>query len=158
MFHSRPVHSLMLSSHRFLCLSLDLPPWTVPCRIVLACPNDLVTYLYYFSLCLFTDVRRSSCLHTAQWRFQFWLSLPRWLCDLCTRYWGVAEASHLQFFQCLLLCGPCFTCIQKYGHGQGTHQSDVGADGDVLVVLNDFQFGHWNCGLDYPGPVVRTAE
>ena len=26
MFHSRPVHSLMLSSHRFLCLSLRLPP------------------------------------------------------------------------------------------------------------------------------------
>ena len=35
-FHSRPVHSLMLSSHRFLCLPLRLPPWTVPCRIVLA--------------------------------------------------------------------------------------------------------------------------
>ena len=26
MFHSRPVHSLMLSSHRFLCLPLRLPP------------------------------------------------------------------------------------------------------------------------------------
>ena len=25
-FHSRPVHSLMLSSHRFLCLPLRLPP------------------------------------------------------------------------------------------------------------------------------------
>ena len=31
MFHSRPVHSLMLSSHRFLCLPLRLPPCTVPC-------------------------------------------------------------------------------------------------------------------------------
>ena len=26
MFHGRPVHSLMLSSHRFLCLPLRLPP------------------------------------------------------------------------------------------------------------------------------------
>ena len=26
MFHSRPIHSLMLSSHRFLCLPLRLPP------------------------------------------------------------------------------------------------------------------------------------
>ena len=26
LFHSRPVHSLMLSSHRFLCLPLRLPP------------------------------------------------------------------------------------------------------------------------------------
>ena len=25
-FHSKPVHSLMLSSHRFLCLPLRLPP------------------------------------------------------------------------------------------------------------------------------------
>ena len=45
-FHSRPVHSLMLSSHRFLWLPLHLPPWTVPCRIVLACPDDRVTCPY----------------------------------------------------------------------------------------------------------------
>ena len=38
-FHSRPVHSLMLSSHRFLCLPLRLPPWTVPNRKVLASPR-----------------------------------------------------------------------------------------------------------------------
>ena len=59
-FHSRPVHSLMLSSHRFLCLPLRLPPWTVPCRIVLASPEDRVTCPYHFSLRLFTEVRRSS--------------------------------------------------------------------------------------------------
>ena len=59
-FHSRPVHSLMLSSHRFLCLPLRLPPLTVPCRIVLASPDDRVTYPYHFSLSLFTEVRRSS--------------------------------------------------------------------------------------------------
>ena len=45
-FHSRPVHFLMLSSHRFLCLLLRLPPWTVPCRIVLASPDDRVTCPY----------------------------------------------------------------------------------------------------------------
>ena len=53
-FHSRPVHSLMLSSHRFFCLPIRLPPWTVPCRIVLASPDDRVTCLYHFSLRLFT--------------------------------------------------------------------------------------------------------
>ena len=42
MFLSRPVHSLMLSSHRFLCLPLRLPLWTVPCRIVLASPDNRV--------------------------------------------------------------------------------------------------------------------
>ena len=50
----------MLSSHPFLCLPLHLPPWTVPCRIVLASLDDHVTYPYHFSLCLFTEVRRSS--------------------------------------------------------------------------------------------------
>ena len=63
-FHSRPVHSLMLSSHRFLCLPLRLPPSTVPCRIVLASPDDRVTCPYHFSLRLFTEVRRSSHGHT----------------------------------------------------------------------------------------------
>ena len=48
-FHSRPVHSLILSSHRFLCLPLRLPPWTVPSRIVLASPDDRVMCPYHFS-------------------------------------------------------------------------------------------------------------
>ena len=52
-FHSRPVHSLMLSCHCFLCLPLRLPPWTVPCRIVSASPDDCVTWLYHLSLCFF---------------------------------------------------------------------------------------------------------
>ena len=38
----KPVHSQMLSSHRFLCLPLLLPPCTVPWRNVLARPEDLV--------------------------------------------------------------------------------------------------------------------
>ena len=58
-FHSRPVHSFTLSSHRFLCLPLHLPPCTVPCRIVLASPDDRVTCPYYFTLHLFTEVRFS---------------------------------------------------------------------------------------------------
>ena len=31
-----PVHFLMLSSHVFLCLPCLLPPFTVPCKMVLA--------------------------------------------------------------------------------------------------------------------------
>ena len=59
-FHSRPVCSLMLSSHCFLCLPLSLPPWTVPCRIVLPSPDDRETCPYHSSLRLFTEVRVSS--------------------------------------------------------------------------------------------------
>ena len=41
--NSRPVHSLMLSSHLFLCLPCLLPPFTVPCKMVLARPDERET-------------------------------------------------------------------------------------------------------------------
>ena len=50
----------MLSYHRLSRLPLCLPHWTVPCRIVLAGPDDRVTCPYHFSLRLFAKVRRSS--------------------------------------------------------------------------------------------------
>ncbi len=40
---SRPVHSLMLSSHLFFCLPLYRFPGTVPCTIFLQRPLDLIT-------------------------------------------------------------------------------------------------------------------
>ena len=55
----KPVHSQMLSSHRFLCLPLLLPPCTVPWRNVLARPEDLVMCPYYCSLRCFTIVKSS---------------------------------------------------------------------------------------------------
>ena len=41
--NSRPVHSLMLSSHLFLCPPCLLPPFTVPCKMVLAGPDERET-------------------------------------------------------------------------------------------------------------------
>ena len=41
--NSRPVNSLMLSSHLFLCLPCLLPPFTVPCKMVLARPDEWET-------------------------------------------------------------------------------------------------------------------
>ena len=119
-FHSRPVHSLRLSSHRFLCLPLRLPPWTVPCRIVLASPDDRVTCPYrVISL-------KSGGLHTSRWHFQFWLSLPHWLCDLYTRYREVCEnissLMPVSFFQCLLLWST-FHMQTKIWTWPGTHLS-----------------------------------
>ena len=38
--NSRPVHSLVLSSHLFLCLPRLLHPFTVPCKMVLARPDE----------------------------------------------------------------------------------------------------------------------
>ena len=41
--NSRPVHSLMLSSHFFLCPPCLLPPFTVLCKMVLARPDERET-------------------------------------------------------------------------------------------------------------------
>ena len=41
--NSRPIHSLMLSFHLFLCLPCLLPPFTVPCKMVLTRPNERET-------------------------------------------------------------------------------------------------------------------
>ena len=43
--NSKPVHSQMLSSHLGLCLPGLLPPFTVPCKMVLARPDERETYL-----------------------------------------------------------------------------------------------------------------
>ena len=41
--NSRPVHSLMLSSHLLLCLPCLLPLFTVPCKMVSARPDERET-------------------------------------------------------------------------------------------------------------------
>ena len=80
--NSRPVHSLMLSSHLFFCLPCLLPPRTVPCKMVLARPGEWETRPYHCSLRLFTIVRSSSCGPIFCWIFH---GLPRWKYGLCTR-------------------------------------------------------------------------
>ena len=55
----KPVHSQMLSSHRFLCLPLLLPPCSVPWWNVFARPEDLVMCPYHCSLRCFTMVKSS---------------------------------------------------------------------------------------------------
>ena len=64
--NSRPIHSLMLSSHLFLCLPCLLPPFTVPCKMGLSRPDERETCQYHCSLRLFTMVR-SSCGPIACW-------------------------------------------------------------------------------------------
>ena len=38
------------------------------------------------------------------------------------------------------------------------HQSDFGADGDVLIVPDDLKFGHCSSKLDYPGAYFRLGS
>ena len=63
----RPVHSLMLSSHLFLCLPCLLLPFTEPCKMALARPDERETCPYHCSLRLFTMARRSSSGPIACW-------------------------------------------------------------------------------------------
>ena len=76
--NSRPVHSLMLSSHFFLCLPCLLPPFTVPCKMVSARPHKRKTWPYHCSLRFFTVVRRSSCGPFARWILARTSSLGTW--------------------------------------------------------------------------------
>ena len=75
--NSRPVHSLM-SSHLFLCLPCLLPLSTVPCKMVLARPDERETCPYHCSLRLFTMVRRTSCGPIAYWILARTSSLVTW--------------------------------------------------------------------------------
>ena len=82
--NSRPVHSLVLSSHLFFCLPCLLPPFTVPCKMVLARPDEREICPYHFSLRLFMVIRRSSCDPTACWILAQTSSLATWsLYEMC---------------------------------------------------------------------------
>ena len=86
--NSRPVHSLMLSSHLFLCLPCLLPPFTVPCKVVLARPDEWETWSYHCSLHLFTIVRRSSRGPIACWILAWTSLLVTWsLYEMCSILW-----------------------------------------------------------------------
>ena len=83
--NSRPVHSLMLSSHLFFCLPCLLPPFTVPCKLVLARRDERETGPYHCSLRLFTIVRMPSCGPIACWILARTSSLVTWsLYEMCS--------------------------------------------------------------------------
>ena len=69
---------LMLSSHLFLCLPCLFPPFTVPCKMVLARPDEQETWPHHRSPRLFTIIRRSSCGQIACWILVRTSSLVIW--------------------------------------------------------------------------------
>ena len=68
----------ILSSNVFFCLPLFLLPFTVPCRIVFAKPEDLETRPNYIYFSFLTMVRRTSYSPTAAWIFLRPSSLVIW--------------------------------------------------------------------------------
>ena len=76
--NSRPVHSLMLSSHLFFCLPCLHPPFTLRCKMVLARPDEWEIWPYHCSLCLITMIRRSLCGLIVFWILAWTSSLITW--------------------------------------------------------------------------------
>ena len=60
--NSKPVHSLLLSSHLIFCLPCLLPPFIVPCKMTVARPDEWETCPYHCTLLLFIMVTWSNCL------------------------------------------------------------------------------------------------
>ena len=97
--NSRPVHSLVFSSHLFLCLPCLLHPFIVPCKMVLARPDERETCPYHCSLRLFTMVGRSSCGPISWWILARTSTLVSWsLCEIR----GIVRAA-LHFLAYILL-------------------------------------------------------
>ena len=95
----RPVHSLMLSSHLFLCPPCLLPPFTVPCKMILARPDERETWPYHCSLRLFMIVRISLCGPIAGWILAQTSSLVTWsLYEMCS-----ILRQHLISMACILI-------------------------------------------------------
>ena len=105
--NSRPGHSLMLSSHLFLCLPCLLRPFTVPCKIVLARPDERETCPHHCSLHLFTLVRRFSCCPIACWILAQTSSLVIW--SLCMMHSILHQ--HLIFMPRVL---PCSSAVRVH--------------------------------------------
>ena len=100
--NSRPVHSLMLSSHLFLCLLCLLLPLPVPCKMVFARPDERETWPYRCNLRLFTVVR-SSCGQVARWIYARTSLLVTWM--RCVASCGSTSFLWLVFFFGALLWG-----------------------------------------------------
>ena len=66
---SIPVHSLILSFHLFFCLLFVLCPYTVPCTIAFAKPEDIQMWRNYLSFHVLTRVRSPSYSPMAAWIF-----------------------------------------------------------------------------------------
>ena len=75
--NSTPVHSLMLSSNLFLCLTCLLLPFTVPCKTMLARPDKPETRPQHCSLHVFIVVR-SLCCPVVCWILAQTSSLVTW--------------------------------------------------------------------------------
>ena len=87
-----------------VCL-VFFPLFTVPCKMVLARPDELETCPYHCSLHLFTIVMRSSCDPIACWILAWISSLVTWSFMKCVVFCGSTSFLWLVFSNGALLWG-----------------------------------------------------
>ena len=141
------VHSLMLSSHLFLCLPCLLPPLNVPCEMVLARPGERETWPYHCSLSLLTMVRRPSCGPIACWILARTSSLVTG-----SLYEMRSLAPHFHgLYSSLELCceSPWFTSIQEDVCDKEVRQLYLVTERNTPVIPNWFQPCQCCCCLCY---------
>ena len=99
-----------------LCLPLLLAPFTVPCRIVFAMPEDHETWPYHLSFRFFTMVRRSSCTPIAFWILLRTFSLVTCLCRKCSEVsYSISSQGLLDSSLDFCCQGPALTSIKEGG-------------------------------------------
>ena len=102
---SIPVHLLILSSHLCFCLPVFLP-FTIPCRIFFANPEDPETWPNHLS---FHFLIRSGVYHILQWLLRSFCKPPYWQHGPCTKcYIAFGSISSQRPVSFLYLCsqGP----------------------------------------------------
>ena len=82
--NTRPVHSLMLFSHLFLCRPCPLSPFTVPCKMVW---TDLMNGRYDHTTAVCVSLRWPGGLRVVRLPAGCWHGLPRW-------YWTLSQCLH----------------------------------------------------------------
>ena len=139
----------MLSSHLFLCLPCLLPPFTMPCKMVLARLDEWETWLYHCSLHLFTIVRRSSCGPIACWILARTSSLVTWsLYEMCSILW-----QHPTSMVCIL---PCSSAV-KVHDSQAYRKMDVTRERIRCILELREMFLSFQTGLSLVNAAVVCA-
>ena len=120
---SIPGHSLILSSDLFLCLPLLLFPFTLPCRIVFAKPEDLEMWPNHLSFRFLTRVKSSSYPPMAAWILLRTSSLvTRCLYKMFNSLGGISS-QRPAFFSLTLQSRSMIHRHIKYGNDNGAHRS-----------------------------------
>ena len=91
-------HSFILSFQLFFCLPFVLCPYTVPCRIAFAKPEDIQMWRNYLSFHVLTG---SEVHHILQWLLGSFCKPPHWKhgpCIKCSLFFGSISFQRPVFF------------------------------------------------------------